>query len=75
MLTRLLCVLLLMATATTARAQPVFPCALVCLPPSHLNDKKCACEEAVQRKPACSLVCLNPDETLDARKCACVRRR
>ena len=66
----------LVLLATGAQAQNAsFPCTLVCFPPSHLNEKKCACEETVQRKPACSLVCLNPDETLDARKCACVRRR
>ncbi|HEY6256871.1 MAG TPA: hypothetical protein VIY51_13865 [Xanthobacteraceae bacterium] len=61
--------------AGAARAQPLsLPCSLVCFPPAHLNAKKCACEEATGRKPACSLVCLDPDQTLDARKCACVRR-
>ena len=50
------------------------PCALVCFPPAVLNAKKCSCEAAIVRKPVCSLVCLNPDETLDARRCACVRR-
>ena len=64
----------LLATSGMASAQPLFPCSLVCFPPAHLNARKCSCEEATPRRPACSLVCLNPDETLDARKCACVRR-
>jgi hypothetical protein len=50
------------------------PCALVCFPPAILNVKACTCEQAVVRKPVCSLVCLDPDQTLDAKKCACVRR-
>jgi hypothetical protein len=63
------------AGASAASGQPVpFPCALVCFPPSHLNAKKCVCEEALPKRPACSLVCLDPQQTLDARKCACVRR-
>jgi hypothetical protein len=68
---------MLLAAAAAAQAQPaVGPCMLVCLPPAHLNAKKCACEEASPaRSPVCSLVCLDPDTTLDARKCACVRRR
>lgn len=63
----------LLAGASSAPAQ-TFPCSLVCFPPSHLNAKTCKCEETAARKPACSLVCLDPDQTLDARKCACVRR-
>jgi hypothetical protein len=50
------------------------PCALVCFPPTVLNAKKCACEAGLAVKPACSLVCLDPDQTLDAQKCVCVRR-
>ena len=50
------------------------PCALVCFPPAVLDAKKCACEQAISRKPVCSLVCLDPDQTLDAPKCVCVRR-
>jgi len=50
------------------------PCALVCFPPAVLDAKKCACEQAISRKPVCSLVCLDPDQTLDAQKCVCVRR-
>ncbi len=50
------------------------PCALMCLSPTVLNTKTCTCEQAIVRKPVCSLVCLDPDQTLDARKCACVRR-
>jgi hypothetical protein len=50
------------------------PCALVCFPPAVLDVKKCACEQAISRKPVCSLVCLDPDQTLDAQKCVCVRR-
>jgi hypothetical protein len=50
------------------------PCALMCLTPTVLNAKTCTCEQAIVRKPACSLVCLDPDQTLDAKKCACVRR-
>jgi hypothetical protein len=50
------------------------PCALMCLTPTVLNAKTCTCEPAIVRKPVCSLVCLDPDQTLDAKKCACVRR-
>jgi hypothetical protein len=67
-------VAMLLAGGGTASAQPLFPCSLVCFPPAHLNARKCTCEEAAPRKPVCSLVCLAPGETLDARKCACVRR-
>ena len=63
------------ALAPAARAQPAAgPCALVCFPPTVLNQKKCACEQPPLGKPVCSLVCLDPDQTLDARRCACVRR-
>jgi hypothetical protein len=66
---------ILLASLSAASAQPLpFPCSLVCFPPAHINAKKCACEEGVRRKPVCSLVCLDPDQTLDARKCACVGR-
>jgi hypothetical protein len=64
-----------LAGMAAAPAQPaVSPCSLVCFPPAQLNAKKCACETTVTRKPVCSLVCLDPGQTLDARKCACVRR-
>jgi hypothetical protein len=63
------------ATVPAARAQPASsPCALICFPPAVLNAKKCACEQGASRKPVCSLVCLDPDQTLDAGRCACVRR-
>jgi hypothetical protein len=66
---------ILLVGANAAQAQPAAgACLLVCFPPAHLNAKKCSCEEAASRTPACSLVCLDPDQTLDARKCACVRR-
>jgi hypothetical protein len=65
----------LLLAGAAALAQPVAPaCSLICFPPAHLNAKKCTCEEAISRKPVCSLVCLDPEQTLDARKCACVRR-
>jgi hypothetical protein len=70
----LLIAALVLAGVNTAQAQPAGACLLVCFPPAHLNAKTCACEEATSRTPACSLVCLDPDTTLDARKCACVRR-
>jgi hypothetical protein len=66
--------LLLAGAGTASGQQPFFPCSLVCFPPAHLNAKKCICEEALPKRPACSLVCLDPDQILDARKCACVRR-
>jgi len=65
---------LLLASGHAAQAQPTGPCLLVCFPPAHLNAKKCSCEEVSPRTPVCSLVCLDPDQTLDARKCTCVRR-
>jgi hypothetical protein len=74
-LTGLTIAVILLAGVQTAQAQSaVAPCALICFPPEVLNAKKCACEQAVSRKPVCSLVCLDPDQTLDAKKCACVRR-
>jgi hypothetical protein len=66
---------ILLAGMIAARAQPAAsPCLLVCFLPAQLNAKKCTCETAVTRKPVCSLVCLDPSQTLDARRCACVRR-
>jgi hypothetical protein len=62
------------ASAQAASAQAAAPCALVCFPPTVLNVKKCACEAGVAIKPVCTLVCLDPDQALDARRCACVRR-
>jgi hypothetical protein len=63
------------APAPSAQAQPAAgPCALICFPPAVLNQKKCACEQPGPIRPVCSLVCLDPDQTLDARRCACVRR-
>ena len=70
----LLIAALVLAGADVAPAQAAGACLPVCFPPAHLNAKTCACEEAASRAPACSLVCLDPDTTLDARKCACVRR-
>jgi hypothetical protein len=74
LLTGLLFAALVLAGPNAAQAQPAGACLLVCFPPAHLNTKKCACEEATSRTPVCSLACLDPDTTLDARKCACVRR-
>jgi hypothetical protein len=63
------------APAPAAQAQPAAgPCALICFPPTVLNQKKCVCEQGGLSKPICTLVCLDPDQTLDARRCACVRR-
>jgi hypothetical protein len=74
-LTGLVIATILLAGVQAAPAQPaVAPCALVCFPPAVLNAKKCSCGQAVVRKPVCSLVCLDPDQTLDAQRCACVRR-
>jgi hypothetical protein len=74
-LTGLVIASILLAAAQAAQAQPAAaPCAVVCFPPAVLNAKKCSCESAVVRKPVCSLVCLDPDQTLDAQRCACVRR-
>jgi hypothetical protein len=63
--------ILLGAVAAPAQAAP---CALMCISPTVLNAKSCTCEQAIVHKPVCSLVCLDPDQTLDAKKCACVRR-
>jgi hypothetical protein len=73
-LTALVIASTLAALAHAASAQAAGPCALVCFPPTVLNSKKCVCETGVTIKPVCSLVCLDPDQTLDARRCACVRR-
>jgi len=60
---------------STLHAQVRTPaCALVCVPPAVLNDKSCSCEEpAPAPTRPCALVCLNPDETLDAKRCKCVK--
>jgi hypothetical protein len=58
-----------------AWAQPLLPCAVVCEPPARLDAKACVCRTpgpAIARP--CSLVCLGPGETLDARQCRCVRK-
>jgi hypothetical protein len=74
-MTSLMILASLLAGMIAAQAQPAAsPCLLVCFPPAQLNAKKCACETAVTHKPVCSLVCLDPGQTLDARRCACVRR-
>jgi hypothetical protein len=67
---------ILLGGANAAPAQPAAaPCALVCFPPAVLNAKKCACEQPVVAiKPICSLACVDPDQTLDAKRCVCVRR-
>jgi hypothetical protein len=66
---------ILLAGVSAPQAQPAaVPCAVVCFPPAQLNAKKCSCEVAISRKPICALVCLDPDQILDARRCACVRR-
>jgi hypothetical protein len=69
----LLAILLAGVSAPQAQSAAV-PCAVVCFPPAQLNAKKCSCEVAISRKPICALVCLDPDQILDARRCACVRR-
>src|ERR1700722_19352900 len=74
-LTGLVIAAILLAGVQAAGAQPAaVPCALVCFPPAVLNAKKCTCEQGVVINPACSLVCLDPDQALDAKRCACVRR-
>jgi len=67
---------ILLAGVHTAQAQSAAaPCALVCFPPAVLNAKKCACEQPVVAiNPICSLACVDPDQTLDAKRCVCVRR-
>jgi hypothetical protein len=74
--TGLVIALILLAGVQAALAQPASGrCALICFPPTVLNAQKCVCEQpAVERKPICTLACLDPDQPLDARKCACVRR-
>jgi hypothetical protein len=68
-------VIALILLAGVQAALAAGPCALICFPPTVLNAQKCVCEQpAVVRKPICTLACLDPDQTLDARKCACVRR-
>jgi hypothetical protein len=58
-----------------AQAQPRLPCAVVCEPPARLDAKACVCRTPGPAIPRpCSLVCLGPGETLDARQCRCVRK-
>jgi hypothetical protein len=72
--TGLLVVAAILLGALMAAPAQAAPCALICFPPAALNAKTCTCEQAVARKPVCSLVCLDPDQTLDTKKCACVHR-
>jgi hypothetical protein len=72
--TRIVIAILFAGMIATQAQAAGSPCSLACFPPTQLNAKKCACETTITRKPVCSLVCLDSDQTLDARKCACVRR-
>jgi hypothetical protein len=47
------------------------PCAIVCPIDAVLNKEKCTCETSRPAKP-CALVCLGPDQVLDAKQCRCV---
>jgi hypothetical protein len=62
----------------TGQAQPervTTPCALVCLPPTHLNAEKCKCEESTPvTPPPCALVCPDPDSVLDTKACWCLTK-
>jgi hypothetical protein len=48
------------------------PCAIVCPINTVLNKDKCTCEASGPAKP-CALVCLGPDQVLDAKQCRCVK--
>src|SRR5215468_3035841 len=51
------------------------PCMRVCEPPARLNTQNCSCEESTRTQPkGCALVCSNPDQKLDLRRCRCVRK-
>lgn len=47
------------------------PCAIVCPIDTVLNKEKCTCESSRPVEP-CALVCLGPDQVLDAKQCRCV---
>ena len=51
------------------------PCMRVCDPPAKLNTQNCSCEGSArtQTKP-CALVCPNPEQKLDLKRCRCVRK-
>jgi hypothetical protein len=51
------------------------PCMRVCEPPAKLNTQNCSCEGSTrtQTKP-CAVVCPNPDQKLDLRRCRCMRK-
>jgi hypothetical protein len=65
----------LLAGMEGAIAQLNPPCLLVCFPPGKFNAQKCTCTSSQDNSRVCGLVCLGPDETLDANKCRCVKSR
>src|SRR5262245_31449966 len=51
------------------------PCMRVCEPPAKLNTQNCSCEDSARTQTQrCARVCPNPDQTLDPKRCRCVRR-
>ena len=55
-------------------AQNATPCALVCPFTTVLDPQKCTCVQQPPKTKSCALVCLGPDEVLDAKACRCVKR-
>src|SRR5258706_1560554 len=51
------------------------PCMLVCEPPAKLNTQNCSCEESTRTQTKhCAVVCPNPDQKLDLKRCRCIRK-
>jgi hypothetical protein len=59
-----------------AHAQSLMsPCMRVCEPPAKLNTQNCACEGSTRTQISrCAVVCPNPDQKLDLRRCRCMRK-
>jgi hypothetical protein len=51
------------------------PCMRVCEPPAKLNTQNCSCEESTRTQTKrCALVCPNPEQKLDLKRCRCMRK-
>ena len=76
-------IVLLLVTAVSlslalnpSHAQSVMsPCMRVCEPPARLNTQNCSCEESTRTQTKhCAVVCPNPDQKLDLKRCRCMRK-
>lgn len=66
---------LLLGPGASAQQPQLEPCTISCTPPSRLDTRTCSCAEQTHLPPKrCTLVCLDPDTTIDSATCTCVKR-